>query len=108
VTSAAAAPTLTLRRAAGFARKALAKVFGRSFKHRRGFRVSCRRKSRVAAVCAVSWRSGSSSYSGSVTVTSTVGAAGRIVQQVTYTVAKTGGGCRGSKRCRNAGHVTVS
>jgi hypothetical protein len=108
VTSAAAPPTLTLRRAAGFARKALAKVFGRSFKHRRGFRVSCRRKSRVVAVCAVSWRSGSSFYSGSVTVTSTVVASGRVVQQVTYTVSRKGGGCRGSKRCRTAGHVTLS
>jgi hypothetical protein len=108
VTSAAAPPTLSLRQAASVARKALAKVFGRSFKHRRGFRMSCRRKSRVAAVCAVSWRSGSSFYSGSVTVTSTVVASGRVVQQVTYTVSRKGGGCRGSKRCRTAGHVTVS
>jgi hypothetical protein len=104
VSSASAPPTLTLRQAARDARKALASIFGRSFKHRRGLRLSCRRKSRVAAVCAVSWRSGSSSYSGSLTITSAVGAGGRMVRRVTYTITRR----TGRRKATLRGRTTLS
>jgi hypothetical protein len=60
--------TLSRKEAARYARRALAKAYGRRFKRRRNYRMSCHSGKRFTVTCRASWRSGRNRYAASVRV----------------------------------------
>lgn len=71
VTATAPTAALSVREAQGVVRSALRRRYGRRFTRGRGYRRSCSRQSLLRARCWVSWRYGSSSYRGTVSVVAT-------------------------------------
>jgi hypothetical protein len=95
--SAVALPTLTMRRAALYARRTMRMRFGRRFTGSRGFTISCRRRSRISATCQVSWRYGPSDYWGSVVIRYTRRSTGGVAWRGAYTIRQAGRGCRAAR-----------
>ena len=71
VTSTTPTAALSVREAQGVVRSALRRRYGRRFTRGRGYRRACSRQSLLRARCRVSWRYGSSSYRGTVSVVAT-------------------------------------